>query len=60
MKILSPRPPLEYQLELVWHTAKEYAERTGKSFWDDLSLTEQRKELENFKEDQEIQEEWDT
>lgn len=44
---------LTSDLVLVWDCAKEYAERTGKCFWEDLSPTEQRKELENFKEDHE-------
>jgi hypothetical protein len=38
-------------LVLVFDTAKAYAERTGKNFWDDLSLVEQRKEIENYLED---------
>ena len=42
---------LEADLVLVYDTAAAYAERTGKCFWEDLSPTEQRKELENFKEE---------
>jgi hypothetical protein len=44
------RNPFE-NLVLVFDTAKAYAERTGKNFWDDLSLVEQRKEIENYMED---------
>ena len=42
----------EADLVLVWETAKKYAERTGLDFWK-LSLVQQRKEIENFYEDQE-------
>ena len=42
---------LEADLVLVYDTAVAYAERTLGDFWYDLSPTEQRKELENYKED---------
>ena len=38
----------EQNLLLVYDTAQAYAERTGLSFWEDLSPTEQRKEIEQF------------
>jgi len=41
----------EADLVLVWEAAKEYAERTGKCFWEDLSIVQQRKELESYYED---------
>jgi hypothetical protein len=44
----------EADLVLVWETAKKYAERTGLDFWK-LSLVQQRKEIENFKEDSYVQ-----
>ena len=41
----------EQNLILVYDTAKAYAERTLGNFWEDLSSTEQRKEIEKYKED---------
>jgi hypothetical protein len=41
---------MEKTLTLVFDTARDYAERTGYSFWE-LSPTEQRKEIENYYED---------
>ena len=41
----------EQNLLLVYDTAKAYDERTLGNFWEDLSPTEQRKEIEKFKED---------
>jgi len=42
---------LEKDSVLVFDTAAAYAERTGGCYWDDLSITEQRKELEQYAEE---------
>jgi len=39
----------EQNLLLVYDTARAYAERTLGNFWEDLSPTEQRKEIEQYK-----------
>ncbi len=42
---------LEQDLVLVFDTAAAYAERTGMDFYEDLTPTQQRQELENYQED---------